>query len=301
MDELFVKGNKYISSKRASELTGYAKDYIGQLARGEKIPATRVGRSWYVDELALLAYGDFDKDEDFQAPASEEASRVVLEARPSSKGTAHVFSTVSHAFLNTPRNLPHTWSKVQYTSEVGDLIPVSKDTQGRTEGHIRDNKISDSQENNIKVNISESLVTSNKVDTFKKSVFFDLPPLQSIVTVKKEKQDARKNFRITHIRVPKLSPAVLYSICAFGTFILLAGVISSGFFISSDLSLSTENNLYTASISLSDLHAGEALQSMPFIQSGVGGLNDFYNLIRGSSGELFIKGFKFIENLINLV
>jgi len=45
---LEFEGKKYISSKRAAETYGYTKDYIGQLARGKKIDARLVGRSWYV-------------------------------------------------------------------------------------------------------------------------------------------------------------------------------------------------------------------------------------------------------------
>lgn len=53
MDELVVDGEKYISSKRAARLSGYTKDYIGQLCRAGKIPSKMVGRSWYVKEEAL--------------------------------------------------------------------------------------------------------------------------------------------------------------------------------------------------------------------------------------------------------
>lgn len=53
MDELVVDGEKYISSKRAARLSGYAKDYIGQLCRAGKIDAKMVGRSWYVKESAI--------------------------------------------------------------------------------------------------------------------------------------------------------------------------------------------------------------------------------------------------------
>jgi hypothetical protein len=53
MDELVVDGEKYISSKRAARLSGYTKDYIGQLCRAGKIPSKMVGRSWYVKEDSL--------------------------------------------------------------------------------------------------------------------------------------------------------------------------------------------------------------------------------------------------------
>lgn len=56
MDEITLDNKKYISTKRASELTGYANDYVGQLCRAGKISATRIGRSWYVEESSLLGH-----------------------------------------------------------------------------------------------------------------------------------------------------------------------------------------------------------------------------------------------------
>lgn len=55
-DEIRVGSETYISSKRASEITGYARDYIGQLARKGLVEARRIGGLWYVLEKALLAY-----------------------------------------------------------------------------------------------------------------------------------------------------------------------------------------------------------------------------------------------------
>lgn len=53
MDELLIEDKKYVSSKRAAKITGYAKDYIGQLCREGRVPARFVGRSWYVLETAI--------------------------------------------------------------------------------------------------------------------------------------------------------------------------------------------------------------------------------------------------------
>lgn len=55
-NELFIQGKKFISLKRASELSGYAKDYVGQLCRCGKIKSERVGRDWFVDLENLLCY-----------------------------------------------------------------------------------------------------------------------------------------------------------------------------------------------------------------------------------------------------
>ena len=53
MDELTIDEKKYISSKRAAKITGYAKDYVGQLCREGYVEARRVGRNWYVLESAM--------------------------------------------------------------------------------------------------------------------------------------------------------------------------------------------------------------------------------------------------------
>ncbi len=98
MDELVIKGRKYISSKRASELTGYAKDYVGQMVRLGKLQAVRVGRAWYVLEDQLLS---MTSDEDSRAST-----------KPDLTGR-YVVSSES----------PKTWSPVMYYHDDSDLIP----------------------------------------------------------------------------------------------------------------------------------------------------------------------------------
>ncbi len=56
MDELEISGKRYISTRRAGREHQYHADYIGQLIRGGKIQAQKVGRSWYVDEDSLAEY-----------------------------------------------------------------------------------------------------------------------------------------------------------------------------------------------------------------------------------------------------
>ncbi len=54
--EINLGGTIYISSKKAAEITGYAQDYIGQLARAGNIIAQRVSGLWYVVEESLRSY-----------------------------------------------------------------------------------------------------------------------------------------------------------------------------------------------------------------------------------------------------
>ncbi len=55
-EALEFEGKRYISSKRAAQLVGYTKDYVGQLARAGKVDARLVGRSWYVAEDSIRSH-----------------------------------------------------------------------------------------------------------------------------------------------------------------------------------------------------------------------------------------------------
>ncbi|MBU6490916.1 hypothetical protein KGQ25_02050 [Patescibacteria group bacterium] len=79
MDEILIEEKKYVSSKRAAKITGYAKDYIGQLCREGRVPARLVGRSWYVLEAAI-------QDHRFGNPADESVENVKA-TKPSIQST----------------------------------------------------------------------------------------------------------------------------------------------------------------------------------------------------------------------
>jgi len=71
MNELTIDGKVYVSSKRAAEITGYAKDYIGQMCREGRVEARLVGRAWYVLESSLREhrFGSGTKESEPEAPA----------------------------------------------------------------------------------------------------------------------------------------------------------------------------------------------------------------------------------------
>ncbi len=52
-NEFFFEGKKYISASRASQISGYNSDYIGQLCRKNLLDCRRVGRVWFVCEISL--------------------------------------------------------------------------------------------------------------------------------------------------------------------------------------------------------------------------------------------------------
>ena len=85
MHELIIDGKTYISSKRAAEITGYAKDYVGQLCREGRVEARLVGRSWYVleDSIREHRFGAEEKQiEEKPTEAVWESPRYMVEDAP---------------------------------------------------------------------------------------------------------------------------------------------------------------------------------------------------------------------------
>ena len=81
MDEILIEEKKYVSSKRAAKITGYAKDYIGQLCREGRVPARLVGRSWYVLESAIHDHR-FGNPEPTVAPLKDVSQKSIASWEP---------------------------------------------------------------------------------------------------------------------------------------------------------------------------------------------------------------------------
>ncbi|MBI2048070.1 MAG: hypothetical protein HYT27_02930 [Parcubacteria group bacterium] len=56
--EFFDGEKKYVSSRRAAEIFGYAPDYIGQLCRRGKLECRLIGRGWFITETSLSKHAD---------------------------------------------------------------------------------------------------------------------------------------------------------------------------------------------------------------------------------------------------
>lgn len=81
-DEMVIEGKTYISSKRAAQVSGYAQDYIGQLARGGAIDAQRVGGLWFVNLESIQEHQTKSEEE-----KSEQAKAAVATNRPADPDT----------------------------------------------------------------------------------------------------------------------------------------------------------------------------------------------------------------------
>ncbi len=313
MDELILGGKKYISSKRASEITGYAKDYIGQLARGGKIPATRVGRAWYVDEAALILHegtgvdvvGDAPvaSDEEVQSQSESASPYGHDEASPIPINRPQVsekkIPTVSHAFLRPLRELPGTWTAVNYFSDDHTLLPLENmSALGSTStfAEMAQNKeISASQEkNNLRIRILQAKTGTNEVSVVS-------TPLKEVVQEKKSKQnEQRLPNRKSHARVASHYSPLSYGLFVFSSTAFALLVLSSGFFVGSHVTITPGSDLYTANAYLSYEYVEETVKNIPALQMGFGTLKDFSTFIAGSSHDLFLEGFSFLKWLVHL-
>ncbi|PIP87084.1 hypothetical protein COW81_02235 [Candidatus Campbellbacteria bacterium CG22_combo_CG10-13_8_21_14_all_36_13] len=78
-DYIFVEGNRYISAKKAAEITGYTSDYIGQIAREGKVRSKKIGRIRFVEEGELKEY---TIESDRKKNAINKLSKINVESTP---------------------------------------------------------------------------------------------------------------------------------------------------------------------------------------------------------------------------
>jgi len=95
MNELTLDGKTYVSSRRAAEITGYAKDYVGQLCREGHVEARLVGRNWYVLESSIRE---------------------------------HRFGKPSETIVTNKEPLP-TWNQPKYIAEEPTQLPTFAQTE----------------------------------------------------------------------------------------------------------------------------------------------------------------------------
>jgi hypothetical protein len=109
-DSFIIEGKKYISSRRASQISDYASDYIGQLCRANKLDCKMIGRSWFVTEESLhLHKAAISREEAYRnrienlkgSPASTLASRNTVPS-PSTLDSSSLTSSSSVSPVATP-------------------------------------------------------------------------------------------------------------------------------------------------------------------------------------------------------
>ncbi len=106
---LSFEGKEHISASRASKITGYNQDYVGQLARAGKIPSRQIGNRWYVDREALIQH----KAEKDALLAAVQSESVGLRAAPQA----------SELQASHERQQASPTPQLTYVAESRDLMP----------------------------------------------------------------------------------------------------------------------------------------------------------------------------------
>lgn len=291
MDELEIKGKKYISSKRASEISGYAKDYIGQLARGGKIDATRFGRAWYVSESALLAH---------MGGAALEEVQAVQEIQPiavNKVNTSPAKKPILSPALYSPYNFPKTWSQVTYYEDNSEILPslIKKSTE--TSDEIT-NKTIVSSDTVDKKNDERSVILKKRIESLEKGIeikkpIIRLPQVKAIDGVRI--QSVPVAVETKERPAPRYVRSLVPVLIAGSLLLFVLG--ASGLFFGSQTLYSTSNAEYTASVLPSFEYVIGIFMTSPLIQGGLEALTGLYQAVSGSFWQFFETGLDFVKNI----
>lgn len=153
MDEILIEEKRYISSKRAAKVTGYAKDYIGQLCREGRVPARLVGRNWYVLETAIHDHRFGQQDHaltgDVETESTAQALQSTWESPRYEASPAEVLPSFNRAVQDAetppadeqheaPQALQDSWREwfdrvADAASAIPDVISSGKPTEEEKE------------------------------------------------------------------------------------------------------------------------------------------------------------------------
>ena len=123
-----LDGKEHISAARASEITGYHRDYVGQLARAKLVSSQQVGNRWYVDRKELVAH-KAEKDALLAAVQSEavglrKSPETAPEAREARDGGQTYFRYTSHEGKALLQNLLERQKPVYEVGEAQEKEDV---------------------------------------------------------------------------------------------------------------------------------------------------------------------------------
>jgi len=307
--ELFFEGKKYISSKRASKLSRYNQDYIGQLIRDSKLIARRVGRSWFVSleslEKHLGKVKGIDQTKNTSAQtsenfASEEHKPLFLEGKKyiSSKEASDI-SGYSRDYIGQLVRKNAVDAKM-----VGRLWYVSSQS---LEKHIQKQSGKGSEINISKPQIAEEKnAVSSNISKYQKEEAILLPKVAKkeliVHSPKKEKILEDSNFvyvleplpeQSAKVSYPTFSPKKTYSsfyhlkktaLVGFIAIVLIFGASVISFeFSSSGVSKNNPDVLASASVLSSSSLEGFALDWYRYVNGKFIGVQKFFASLFGTT------------------
>ncbi|MBI4088392.1 hypothetical protein HY418_03395 [Candidatus Kaiserbacteria bacterium] len=170
---LMFDGKDYISAVRASQISSYNPDYVGQLARSGKILSRQIGNRWYVDREGLLAH-------------KREKDALLAAVQADSVGIVHSSESVPAASSSNQEENPY----LRYIQDQGDLMPVIESLDAKLSGSLNESSEErDPEEYKIPIRVgrpilthrsayglamSETPATMNSKKLGKKSMFYGL-------------------------------------------------------------------------------------------------------------------------------
>ncbi|QSH39023.1 hypothetical protein JXR01_01780 [Candidatus Kaiserbacteria bacterium] len=126
-DTFKYDGTEYIATSRAAAVTGYAQDYIGQLARSGELEARKVGRRWFVGKDSLIAHKKHN--DGLLAEVQAQSSGVRTEGYSTEKGAVGKDATGVAVNIQTDIDPGDINFNVRYVAESNPEIPsVKKET-----------------------------------------------------------------------------------------------------------------------------------------------------------------------------
>lgn len=150
-------GKDYISASRASEISGYSKDYVTQLAREGKVDAHQSSNRWYIDQESLIQHKR-EKDSLLAAVQSESVGirdgGDIMDKRPEIEDKIH----------------PHFTYTKEYSKE---LLPIQKSGFRHEDRHVDEYIPTETTEiqNSIPIRIvndvSEEISSKNSGEIYK--------------------------------------------------------------------------------------------------------------------------------------
>lgn len=125
MEEISVKGKKYLKAKLVARELGYTNDYIGQLCRAGKVDAELVGRTWYVDAESIKAHKQ-TRYRSTKASTRRELQSDVVRAMREEQAVRQEHFYAKHRLRKPTAN-------IEYETDDGELLPEPKKYLHRTE------------------------------------------------------------------------------------------------------------------------------------------------------------------------
>jgi len=185
MDELTIEGELYISSKRAARISGYTKDYIGQLCRAGSLPSKMVGRSWYVKEHALKEHRKTYKGE----PVLDSSIWDVDQIEESGQSLQEVAKQYVDKQEEGRRNsLISELFKLNYEKEDGpfvpDLIEKEQVDENQDIGDFAYNLNEGESDVDSEIDFNKSSFVNNEVDEDRVFYTKKVPPSSHVLSLR---------------------------------------------------------------------------------------------------------------------